>query len=245
MPFSSLGQFVTALQQIGELAEIKTLVTPRARDCGNQPDRVVKSGGPALLFTKVEGSPYPVLTNQFGSERRMALALGAESLAEVEARIRSLADFSFPLRCKNVSRSWQRSDHWPLHSPRRVDDAPIHQIVEEPDPNAIARTHNLARRPGGPFITLFRSCSRAIRRQGASKSACTACKSMTPVRPACIGNATNQGRCSRRAVRERAIPVAVVIGADPALTYAATAPLPPMLDEVLFWPVSFAGAGFA
>ena len=41
-------------------------------------DRTVKAGGPALLFRNPKGSEHPLLINQFGTERRMALAFGVE-----------------------------------------------------------------------------------------------------------------------------------------------------------------------
>ncbi|MCI0587442.1 MAG: UbiD family decarboxylase, partial [Planctomycetes bacterium] len=49
-------------------------------------DRMVKSGGPALLFERVKGSRYPVLINALGSERRMGMALGVERLRDLESR---------------------------------------------------------------------------------------------------------------------------------------------------------------
>ena len=50
-------------------------------------DRVVKSGGPALLFEKPKGSQHPLLINQFGTERRMCLAFGVETLDDVAAKL--------------------------------------------------------------------------------------------------------------------------------------------------------------
>ena len=52
-------------------------------------DRVTKSGGPALLFRNVRGSPMPLLINQFGTERRMCMALGVERLDDLGAGSRT------------------------------------------------------------------------------------------------------------------------------------------------------------
>lgn len=230
MAFSSLGQFVAALRRIGELAEVRTRVTPRL-EIAEITDRVVKSGGPALLFTNVEGSPYPVLTNQFGSERRMALALGAESLAEVEGRMRSLTDFSFPRTLQDRLTKLASLGSLAFALPRRVEHGPIHDIVEEPD---LTQLPVLTTWPGdgGPFITL----PLVFTRDPASGALNVGMYRMQVYDGRTTGmhwQRHKQGRA--HAVRSGArIPIAVVIGADPALTYAATAPLPPMLDEVLF-----------
>ena len=95
MAFDSLSAFVAALRSAGELAEISAPVDPHL-EIAEITDRVVKAGGPALLFTTVVGSKFPVLTNQFGSERRMAMAFGADSIEEVASRIRSAIDLSVP-----------------------------------------------------------------------------------------------------------------------------------------------------
>ena len=95
MPFRSLRAFVDALRKAGELHVVSASVDPRL-EISEITNRVVKAGGPALLFTDVKGSEFPVLTNQFGTHRRMAMALGAESLDDVAARVRALLDFKPP-----------------------------------------------------------------------------------------------------------------------------------------------------
>src|ERR1700733_16229009 len=95
MAYDSLGAFVRALRGAGELATVEAPVDPRL-EIAEITDRVVKAGGPALLFTNVRGSRFPVLTNQFGTERRTALALGATSLRDVEERLRSTIDLGLP-----------------------------------------------------------------------------------------------------------------------------------------------------
>ncbi len=95
MAFDSLGEFVQALRRAGELSEIRTRVSAHL-EISEITDRVVKAGGPALLFHDVEGSPYRVLTNQFGSEKRMALAFGARSLDELANRVRNAVVPSVP-----------------------------------------------------------------------------------------------------------------------------------------------------
>ena len=89
MKYKNLRDFIAYLEEKGELRRISTPVTWDL-EITEVCDRVTKSGGPALLFENVEGSNVPVLINAFGSERRMAWALGAESLEGLADRVRGL-----------------------------------------------------------------------------------------------------------------------------------------------------------
>jgi len=102
--FDDLRQWIAALDRAGELKKIKTEVDP-ILEITEIADRVSKGaakkygrpGGPALLFENVKGtSSIPVLINQFGSERRMQMALGVDSLDEIAERIRQLLNMKSP-----------------------------------------------------------------------------------------------------------------------------------------------------
>src|SRR5665213_81990 len=95
MPFDSLADFVAALKKSGDLQVIPARVDPYL-EIAEITDRIVKAGGPALLFTNVKGSKFPVLTNAFGTHARMAAALDARTLDEVGDRLRALMDFAPP-----------------------------------------------------------------------------------------------------------------------------------------------------
>src|SRR5437899_8273712 len=87
---------MAALERAGELKTIHTPVNP-ILEIAEITDRVSKTGGPALLFQNVEGHPgSQVLINQFGSARRMNLALEVDSFAEVADRIRHFMDVKSP-----------------------------------------------------------------------------------------------------------------------------------------------------
>src|SRR6476661_7135285 len=99
-----LRQWIAALDRAGELKKIKTEVDP-ILEITEIADRVSKGaakkygrpGGPALLFENVKGANgIPVLINQFGSERRMQMALGVDSLDEIAERIRQLLNMKSP-----------------------------------------------------------------------------------------------------------------------------------------------------
>src|ERR1700677_4565170 len=100
--YNDLREWIAALDKAGELKRIQEPVSPRL-EITEITDRVSKSGsgsrtvkgaqgyapgGPALLFENISGHPgHKVFTNQFGSERRMAMALGVERLEQIAERI--------------------------------------------------------------------------------------------------------------------------------------------------------------
>ncbi|HLW53591.1 MAG TPA: UbiD family decarboxylase [Candidatus Angelobacter sp.] len=104
MAYNDLREWIAALDSAGELKRIHTEVDP-VLEITEIADRVSKGaakkygrpGGPALLFENVKGaSGIPVLINQFGSERRMQMALGVDSLDEIADRIRMLLNMKSP-----------------------------------------------------------------------------------------------------------------------------------------------------
>ena len=88
--YKSLGEFIAKLESAGELIRIGTPVSSEL-EIAEITDRMVKSegGGKALLFEKTDKN-FPVLTNLYGSERRMAMALGVEQLSDISARLDAL-----------------------------------------------------------------------------------------------------------------------------------------------------------
>ena len=108
MAYNDLREWIAALERAGELRRIKTEVDPvleiaeitdrvsKGRFAGEGARATLKPGGPALLFENPKGSDIPVLINQFGSERRMRMALGVDSLDEVADRIRQFMDVKSP-----------------------------------------------------------------------------------------------------------------------------------------------------
>jgi len=113
LAYNDLREWIAVLERAGELKRIKTEVDP-ILEIAEITDRVSKSiagagpvplrsgqdraarGGPALLFENPKGSRVPVLINQFGSERRMRMALEVDSLDEIADRIRQFMDVKSP-----------------------------------------------------------------------------------------------------------------------------------------------------
>ena len=111
MAYDDLRQWITGLKRAGELREIHTEVDPileiaeitdrvskgKYDKSADKSVRATQAGGPALLFQNLKGHPgAQVLINQFGSQRRMNLALEVESLDEVADRIRHFMDVKSP-----------------------------------------------------------------------------------------------------------------------------------------------------
>src|ERR671935_1581824 len=90
-----LREWIRLLEREGELVRISAEVDPRL-EITEITDRVVKSGGPALLFEHPKGSEHPLLINQFGTERRMCLAFGARTLDEVGEKVGSVLEMQPP-----------------------------------------------------------------------------------------------------------------------------------------------------
>ena len=104
MAYNDLREWIAALDKAGELKRIKAEVDP-VLEVTEITDRVSKwgarngkgPGGPALLFENVKGHPgHKIFINQFGSERRMNLALGSDSLDEIAERIHQMMDVKTP-----------------------------------------------------------------------------------------------------------------------------------------------------
>lgn len=232
MPYASLGEFVAALRRAGELHTVGASVDPQ-QEISAITDRVVKAGGPALLFSNVKGSSFPVLTNQFGTRRRMAMALDAESLDEAGERVRKLIDIA-PPGGSLIGKVRGALRLAPLANaiPKIVREGSVQEIVMAPAD--LTKLPVLTTWPldAGPFITL----PLVITKDPKTRRLNAGMYRMQ------VFNATETGMHWQRHKHGRAhaqaagarIPVAVAIGTEPALTYAATAPLPPILDEFAF-----------
>ena len=88
-PYDDLGDFLTALERAGELHRISAPVDPTL-EMSEIVTRTVRDHGPALLFETPTRGDMPVAINIFGTDRRMAMALGVDNVDEIGARIGEL-----------------------------------------------------------------------------------------------------------------------------------------------------------
>src|ERR671938_936162 len=92
---ADLRSWITLLEREGELVRVGAEVDPHL-EVTEIVDRTVKAGGPALLFERPKGSKHPLLINQFGTERRMCLALGVDSLDDVTRKVEDVLELQPP-----------------------------------------------------------------------------------------------------------------------------------------------------
>jgi 4-hydroxy-3-polyprenylbenzoate decarboxylase len=94
-PPADLRGWIALLEREGQLTRVGAEVDPDL-EITEITDRVVKAGGPALLFENVKGSRHQLLINQFGTERRMCLAFGAPSLDDVARKLEDVLEMQPP-----------------------------------------------------------------------------------------------------------------------------------------------------
>ena len=226
-----LRSWIDTLRAMGELVEVTAEVDPHL-EITEITDRVVKAGGPALLFHSVRGSDLPVLINQFGSEARINAALRTESLDAIGARIQDIMDFQPPQGIVDKVRALGKLRELAAFSPKMLREAPAQRIwLDEPD---LDRLPILTCWPqdGGPFITLPLVFSKdpetGVRNCGMYRI------QKVDSRTAMMHWQIHKDGAAHLTDSEGRVEVAVALGTDPATTYTATAPLPPHLDEMVF-----------
>ena len=233
MGFKNLASYIEKLDELGELRRIKAPVSPEL-EITEIADRVVKAGGPALLFENVTGSKYPLLMNAFGSYERMAFALGAESLDELGDNISELLDFSRYFKVSSAVKAAPSLTRLLTVFPVKVPKAPCQEVVEEPDLDTLPI---LKCWPGdaGKFITLPLVFTKDPD-TGAQNIGMYRLQVYDKTTTGMHWHLHKDGREIYEKYRKLGgrMPVSVVIGADPAIVYASTAPLPKMIDEIMF-----------
>ena len=137
MKYRDLRDFVTQLEELGELKRIAAEVDPKL-EMTEVCDRVLRAGGPALLFEKPKGQSgqlrMPVLGNLFGTPHRVALGMGAESIDALRDVGLLLAALKEPEPPKGLRDAW---DKLPLlkqvlnMAPKEVSSAPCQEVVWE------------------------------------------------------------------------------------------------------------------
>jgi 4-hydroxy-3-polyprenylbenzoate decarboxylase len=237
MAIQGMEQFVKLLERKGQLLRIKEFVNPTF-EIAEITDRFCKqpNGGKALLFENT-GTQFPVLTNAFGSDERIALALGFSNPDEVAAQIENLfhriasPKQSFIDKLKMLPTLREISQWMPQTVSGRGD---CQQVVNlEPDLNKLPI---LKCWPfdGGPFITLP---------MVNTKDPVTGIRNVGMYRMQVFtGNLTgmhwHRHKTGARHLEQyrkigEHMPIAIALGGDPVYTYAATAPLPDNIDEYL------------
>ena len=238
MKFKDLREYIAFLESKGDLRRIKTPVNPEL-EITEIADRVIKSGGPALLFESPQGFDIPVLINMFGSEQRMAWALGVDHLDDVVARVQSLLKLMHgpPEGLLNKLRTLGQLVHLGSFQPKTVGRAPCQDVIVQGENVDLYKFPITKCWPldGGPFITLplviTKDPQTGVQNYGTYRLQVYDQRT-TGMHWQTHKVGTHHYRLSRELGLEK-IDVAVAIGADPATMWTGSAPLPPDMDEMV------------
>jgi 4-hydroxy-3-polyprenylbenzoate decarboxylase len=234
MAYNSLQEFLQVLERESELKRISHPVRAEL-EISEIADRVMKSAGPALLFENVVGKNIPVLINAFGSTKRMALALGVKDIEEIASEIAKLIQTRPPKSFTDKLRLLGELVKLAGIPPKVVKEAACQEVViRDPD---LSLLPVLTCWPGdaGPFITLpmvfSKDPSKGTRNVGLYR--------MQVFDNRTTGMHWHMHKVGARHFQQQKekgakLELAVCLGGDPAMIYAATAPLPPQIDEILF-----------
>ena len=241
MKYNDLRDFIKQLEKQGELKRITLPVDPYL-EMTEICNRTLKQGGPALLFENPTGYNIPVLGNLFGTPRRVAMGMGAESVTELRGIGELLATLKEPEPPKGMKDAWEK---FPLYkqvlnmAPKLVSSPPCQEIVRQGDeidlsvfpiqtcwpedaaplitwPLVITRGPNKARQNLGIYRMQVIGKNKVIMRWLAHRGGALDFKDF---------QAANPGK---------PFPVSVALGADPATILAAVTPVPDSLSEYAF-----------
>ncbi|ROR30484.1 4-hydroxy-3-polyprenylbenzoate decarboxylase [Mobilisporobacter senegalensis] len=234
MSKKDLHTFIDEIDLKGELKVINSKVS-RDLEITEITDRVSKSHGPALLFRNVEGSKYPVLMNAMGSYKRMSMGLGAHDLDEIGAQIEEYLDLGNYLSIKKLVRSIPRLLRlihvFPVKSRFKGE---CQQVIEKDVDLDTLPVLKCWPEDAGRFFTLPLVFTKDYK----TKQQNVGMYRMQVLSKTTTGmhwHKHKDGSEIYKGYKERGMkmPVSVALGCDPAITYASTAPLPKMIDEMM------------
>jgi len=234
---SDLRDFLKALEKNGELARISAEVDP-VLEITEISDRAVKAGGPALLFERPKGSRIPVVTNLVGTERRMNLALGVESLEEVAERVHSFIDVQSPQGFLEKVKMLPKLAEIGSFFPKTVRSGECQEVVKT-EKFSLFDFPILQCWPedGGRYITwpmvITKNPENGKRNVGTYRMQVFDERS-TGMHWQTQKHGADHYRSARLKNKDGKLEVAVAIGSDPATCLAGILPIPPDMDEFLF-----------
>jgi 4-hydroxy-3-polyprenylbenzoate decarboxylase len=241
MKYNDLRDFIKQLEKQGELKRITIPVDPNL-EMTEICNRTLKQGGPALLFENPTGYNIPVLGNLFGTPRRVAMGMGAESVTELRGIGQLLATLKEPEPPKGMKDAWEK---FPLYkqvlnmAPKLVSSPPCQELIRQGDeidlsvypiqtcwpedaaplitwPLVITKGPNKHRQNLGIYRLQVIAKNKVIMRWLAHRGGALDFKEF---------QAANPGK---------PFPVSIALGADPATILAAVTPVPDSLSEYAF-----------
>jgi 4-hydroxy-3-polyprenylbenzoate decarboxylase len=261
MKYHDLRDFIGQLEKLGELKRVTVEVDPKL-EMTEICDRVLKAGGPAILFEHPKGGSMPVLANLFGTPRRVALGMGEEDVAALREVGKLLAYLKEPEPPKGLKDAW---DKLPVlkqvmnMTPKLLSSAPCQEIVWEGKDVDLTRLPLQTCWPGdvAPLITwgltVTRGPLKTRQNLGIYRQQLLHAVHPEPVEGRPSTGSARTGQLNKLIMRWLAhrggaldfrdhceknpgqpFPVAVVIGCDPATILGAVTPVPDSLSEYQF-----------
>jgi UbiD family decarboxylase len=235
-----LRDYLGALRRDGCLAEIDAEVDPRL-EAAEIHRRVVAAGGPALLFRRVRGGDIPVVTNLFGTARRMEIAFGRRP-KDLVARAAALPETLLP---PTAARLWSHRGLFRdllRAGTRRLRGGPVLETIERPPRLTRLPALTTWAKDGGPFITLGQVYTEHPEGHGHNLGLYR----MQVYDDASTGMHWQIGKGGgfhHAAAEERGqpLPVAVFLGGPPSVLLGAVAPLPENVPELLLASLALGG----
>ena len=237
MKFKDIRDFIEFLERRGELRRITAPVS-QDLEITEIADRVVKAGGPALLFESVKGCEAPIVMNLFGTHQRMAWALGVDDIEELASRVRKLLGLAQgpPSGLVDKMRALGALVSAARAQPKTVRRAPCQEVVVTGDDVDLGMLPALKCWPldAGRYITLPLVISRdpkTGRRNVGIYRMQVFDRNTTGMHWQTHKDGAHHYRAGVSRGQDR-LEVAVALGGDPATIWSGSMPLPPDMDEL-------------
>jgi 4-hydroxy-3-polyprenylbenzoate decarboxylase len=241
MIYHDLRDFIAQLEKMGELKRIAVEVDPKL-EMTEIADRVLRAGGPALLFENPKGHSIPVLANLFGTVKRVALGMGEDDPTRLREVGKLLAYLKEPEPPRGLRDAW---DKWPVlkqvlnMAPKEVKGAPCQDVVWEGADVDLSRLPIQHCWPGdvAPLVTWGLTVTRGPHKKrqnlGIYRQQVIGPNKLIMRWLAHRGGALDF-REHQLAQPGAPFPLAVALGADPATILGAVTPVPDSLSEYQF-----------
>jgi len=241
MKYHDLRDFIKQLEKQGELKRITIPVDPYL-EMTEICDRTLKQGGPALLFENPTGYNIPVLANLFGTPKRVAMGMGAESVTELRGIGELLAMLKEPEPPKGMKDAWEK---FPVFkqvlnmAPKLVSSPPCQELVREGDEIDLSVYPIQTCWPddAAPLITwplvITKGPNKDRQNLGIYRQQVIG-KNKVIMRWLAHRGGALDFREWQKAYPDKPFPVSVALGADPATILAAVTPVPDTLSEYAF-----------
>ncbi len=236
MPFESLGEYVEALENAGQLKRVRTPVSADLEVAEIMRRMMYAGDQPAVLFENVDGSQMQILGNAFGTMKRLQIALESEDFVDIGRRIVDLTRMKMPSGMLNKLKMLPKLSEIGEYGPKYVDGGPVTEVVETDRAsfNSMPVLKSFAG-DAGRFITFGFTVTKhpetEIRNLGVYRI-----QIIDDKHAIMHWQAHKRGAQHYRMLKEqnKKIEAAIVIGADPATVFSAVAPVPEGMDKYLF-----------